>query len=290
MSALDTYRRAFAEELRESASLRSDRLVDAFATVPREHFLGPGPWKVSIVDDDDVHVYRLTENADPEQTYRDIVIAIDPARGLHNGQPGCLAMWIDRLDLKAGESVVQVGSGTGYYTALLAEVVGATGRVLAFEVDEDLADRANANLANYSQVELVSARGADLAGDSADAILVNCGVTEPPSSWLSALRMGGRMAVPITASPDGTGAGTGAMFLFVREPRGIAIHHVSVAAFFPCAGARDKAMNAKLLDKPEEDWLAPRSVRTDPHAEDSSCWLHSSRCCLSRLPLTSGPG
>ena len=288
MNDLDMCRQEFAERLREPVGVRSDPLVHAFATVPRERFLGPGPWNVCIVDSDGLSGYRLTENSNAEQTYRDVVIAIDPARGLHNGQPSCLAMWIERLDLKAGGAVLQVGCGTGYYTAILAEVVGPAGRVVAFEVDESLADRAKTNLAHYPQVEVISAPVSDLTRDSTDAILVNCGVTQPPLSWLLALRMGGRMVVSITASSDGTGTGEGAMFLFAREGAGIAIQYISAAAFFPCVGARDEAMNRALLDKTEKDWLAPRSVRTDLHAEDSSCWLHSSRCCLSRLPLTAG--
>jgi len=285
MSNLATHRLAFAQELREIARLKSDSLVSAFATVPREWYLGAGPWNVLVVGDDGKLGYRLTENADPVQTYRNIVIAIDPARGLHNGQPECLAAWMDRLELGAGESVIQIGCGTGYYTAILAEVVGPTGRVTAYEVDASLAERAKSNLNQFAQVEVISAAGARLLPDSADAIFVNCGVTEPPLSWLSCLRKNGRMVLPITASPDDTGVGAGAMFLFTREAPGFSIEYLSPAAFFPCIGARSQHANEQLLTKADDDWLAPKSIRMEPHAEESSCWLHSENCCLSTIAL-----
>ena len=288
MSNPDIYRLAFAQGLREGAQLKSDLLVNAFATVPRELYLGPGPWNVLIMGDDGKPSYRLTESANAEQTYRNVVIAIDPARGLHNGEPEALAMWMDRLELKAGDSVVQIGCGTGYYTAIFAEVVGPTGRVVAFEVDVSLAARARANLDHFAQVEVVSVAGTNLPPDSADAIFVNCGVTVPPVSWLSCLRKGGRLVLPITASPDDSGVGIGAMFLFTREANGISIQYISPAGFFPCVGARDVITNEKLLAKADDDWLAPRSVRMDAHVEDSSCWLHSENCCLSTAPPNAG--
>lgn len=52
MSNLATHRLAFAHELREIARLKSDSLVSAFATVPRERYLGAGPWNVLVVGDD----------------------------------------------------------------------------------------------------------------------------------------------------------------------------------------------------------------------------------------------
>jgi protein-L-isoaspartate(D-aspartate) O-methyltransferase len=46
MIDLSATRRAYAEEVRATANLRSDALVAALARVPREHFLGPGPWQI----------------------------------------------------------------------------------------------------------------------------------------------------------------------------------------------------------------------------------------------------
>jgi protein-L-isoaspartate(D-aspartate) O-methyltransferase len=58
---------------------------------------------------------------------------------LFNGAPALLARLIDLLALRPGSRVLHVGAGTGYYSALMAHVVGASGSVLALEVDEPLA-------------------------------------------------------------------------------------------------------------------------------------------------------
>ena len=253
--------------------------------MPRERYLGPGPWNIVVPVEDGKPIYRLTENADAEQTYRNVAIAIDPSRGLHNGHPEALAMWMDRLQLAAGQIVVHVGAGTGYYTAILADIVGPTGRVAAFEIDPSLAARAKDNLRPFTQVELSSDVIKGPLPEQADAIFVTCGVTQIPLNWLDRLRLGGRLVLPITASLDETGIGFGAMFLITRHKEGFSVQHVSPAAFFPCIGARDNDTNRKLIANSEADWLAPRSVRMDAHVEDSTCWLHSSGRCLSRVSL-----
>ena len=61
---------------------------------------------------------------DPRDLYHNILIAIDKDRNVNNGQPSALARWIDALDLKTGDRVYHLGSGVGYYTAIMREVVG----------------------------------------------------------------------------------------------------------------------------------------------------------------------
>ena len=73
-----------------------------------------------------------------------MLVAIDETRGLNNGQPSLWASLFDQLDLKPGERVIHVGAGAGYYSAILAEIVGSTGRVRALEIDPGLAERARA--------------------------------------------------------------------------------------------------------------------------------------------------
>lgn len=70
---LMTARRAYAEELRTRARLRSDALVEAFAKVPRERFLGPGPWQGMPA----LGGYTTTVDANPAHLYRDVLVAID---------------------------------------------------------------------------------------------------------------------------------------------------------------------------------------------------------------------
>ena len=128
--------------LRDKGRLRSDALVRALAEVPREDFLGPGPWRV-----------LGSEKGDPICLYDNVLVAIDEKRSLMNGQPSFLAGLIDALDLKAGERVVHVGCGTGYYSAVMAQVVGERGRVVALEIERDLAERSRHNLAHLPQVQ-----------------------------------------------------------------------------------------------------------------------------------------
>src|SRR5258706_14118876 len=131
---IDDVRRYFAEEIRVVANLQTPGLVNALATVPREHFLGPGPWQIPIIDACAASLgavgppkSRTTEDADPRRLYHNVSIAIDPSRNLNNGQPGSLASWIDQLELQAGNHAVHIGCGVGYYTALIASVVGSGG-------------------------------------------------------------------------------------------------------------------------------------------------------------------
>jgi hypothetical protein len=113
-------RHRFAEELRYTARVRSPKVVAAFAKVPREHFVGSGPWRV--LSPMSLAEYWTTEDARPHHLYYDILIAIDPIRRLNNGQPSLWAHLYDQLDLQSGAHVVHVGAGTGYYSAILAEI------------------------------------------------------------------------------------------------------------------------------------------------------------------------
>src|SRR6516164_11775991 len=59
----------------------------------------------------------------PSHVYHDVLIALDESRGINNGQPSLWAYLFDRLDLVPGEQVLHLGCGTGYYTAIIAELV-----------------------------------------------------------------------------------------------------------------------------------------------------------------------
>ena len=120
---LDTQRQFYAEEIRAVANLQSEVLVQAFAKVPREYFLGPGPWQIVVPSEPGSFSYRTTDDADPRHLYHNVLVAIDAERRLNNGQPSGLALWSDALDLQKGDRVVHIGCATGYYTAILAEVI-----------------------------------------------------------------------------------------------------------------------------------------------------------------------
>lgn len=178
---MQVIRQAYAEELRAVSNLQSAALVNEFATVSREHFLGLGPWQIVTPAALGERGYRTTEDADPRHLYHNVLVAIDPDRRLNNGEPSSLALWFDSLDLTPGDRVVHIGCGVGYYTAILAEVVGVKGHVTGIEVDAGLAERARSNLAQMRHVTVETGDGTHLAEDASDAIFVNAGATHPRS-------------------------------------------------------------------------------------------------------------
>ena len=134
---VDQCRRFYAEEIRVVAGIRSQALVEAFANVPREHFLGTPPWRYSSGFSLQTGAYRATE--DIRDLYHDVFVALKQQEILNNGQPSLIARLLEALDLGPGKRVVHIGCGTGYYSAILAEIVGQSGSVVALEVDGDLA-------------------------------------------------------------------------------------------------------------------------------------------------------
>jgi protein-L-isoaspartate(D-aspartate) O-methyltransferase len=126
-------RRSYAEELRFTAHIRAPAVCAAFAAVQRERFVGAGPWRVRSPMD--MAEYWTTADADPRAVYHDVLIALDEARRINNGQPSLWAFLLDQLDIFTDERVLHLGCGTGYYTAVMAELVGPTGRITAIEIE-----------------------------------------------------------------------------------------------------------------------------------------------------------
>jgi protein-L-isoaspartate(D-aspartate) O-methyltransferase len=287
---LEECRRFYAEEIRLAGSVRSTRLLEAFARVPREKFLGPGPWRFRSMDlalGD--CAYLSSEDADPRHVYHNVPIALDAARDLNNGQPGTLARWIDDLDVRPGDRVYHLGCGVGYYTAILAEVVGASGAVAASEVDEQLAARARECLAGYSNVTVHQGDGATIDPGVCDAMLINAGVTHPHPGWLERMRMGGRLLLPLTV-PLAPNVGKGMMVKITREAAGYTARVVTFVAIYSCSSVRDAQLEA-LLGKAMASgaMFQLKSVRRDAHSPCDSCLVHADELCLSSAALAAGP-
>jgi protein-L-isoaspartate(D-aspartate) O-methyltransferase len=287
---LDLRRRFYAEELEAVCRLRSPALVDALAAVPRERFLPPGPWTVlvDVASGSGSGIQtRVTADADPARVYHNIGVAIDPSRQLFNGHPGTIAPWIDALDLAPGGRVLHVGCGLGYYTAVLAYAVGSSGRVVAFEADDVLANRAQANLQSYPRVD---ARCGDASGQldgQFDAVLVNAGLTHPVESWLDAVRPGGKLVLPLTGTMAAMGSniGKGIILLLTKQDSGdFAVRSLGFAAIYSAIGVRDAGMNdqlGKAMMAGPMRWQGITRLRRDAHEPSESCWLHGATFCLS---------
>ena len=278
-------RRWFAEELRHTAHVRSPAVVEAFATVPREHFVGPGPWRVlSPMRGLD---YWTTDDADPRRLCHDILVAIDETRRLNNGQPSLWANLIDQLGLKAGDRVVHVGAGLGYYSAIIAEIVGPGGRVTAIEIDPGLAERARANLARaWPQANVVTADGfAFIADERVDAIVVNAGVSHLAPPWLNSLKAeNGRLLVPLTSANL-----WGAFLIITRRGSRYPVRFASRTGIIPCIGGRNPDAEARLTAAlARADYTAVKSLRSPPEEPDDTCWLAGEGWWLSTAEAEDG--
>lgn len=275
-------RRLYAEEIQVIANIRTPALVEALAQVPREKFLPPGPWLIRSEID-----YgggpRQTPDDDPRHVYHNVVIAIDPGRQLFNGAPSLLCMCIDALRLTPGARALHVGCATGYYSALMAHTVGPSGSLTSIEVDESLAASARSNLKDMDWVDVRHGDGTDVAPDSVDAILVNAGMTHPHESWLSALRPGGRLLIPLTFTTPPMGPiGKGVMALVTRNGDAWDARVVTMVAIYSAIDLRDDRMNDRVRDAFMKGLMPSFArMRRDAHQPTETCWLHGETFCFS---------
>jgi protein-L-isoaspartate(D-aspartate) O-methyltransferase len=261
----EKHRSFYARLICTAAKLDDLRIEEAFRSVRREPFAGPGPWWVNLGG----HPYVQTPDDDPAFLYQNVLVALDLERQINIGQPGAHAYWLGACSIKQAETVVQVGAGSGYYTAILAHLVGADGHVYAYEIDEPLWARARENLRDLHQVEVRMQSGVTPDLPQADLIYVCAGAAEPSRTWLDALRLGGRLLFPL--GPQGV---LGGMLLITRPDQGSAwpAKFVSRAAFIGCVGLQDEEAGRRLTEAFSKNWNEVRSLRLDG-APDDSCWF-----------------
>jgi protein-L-isoaspartate(D-aspartate) O-methyltransferase len=295
MMTLEDCRTFYAQEIRFAANVTTSGLVEAFARVPREKFLGQAPWLIGSAEARALSAAGVGQMSylsveDPRDLYHNVVVSIDRSKDLNNGQPGSLARWIDSLELKPGNRVFHLGCGVGYYTAIIAEVVGPSGSVIGLELQTDLAARAKENLAANANVTIHAGDGAGFDPGPCDAIFVNCGVTHPQNIWLDRLRDGGRLVVPFTMAINAT-LGQGIMTKIVRGAGGYSAEMVSPVAIFSGGMLRDSALEPLMAKALRSGGLLKlKSVRRDAHEPSESCVLHASEVCLTSAEVSAAAG
>lgn len=243
---LAVLRRAYARQVMFLGRAISPSLEEAYATVPREAYLGPGPWPMLRWPNG----YQTTPDTDPAWLYSDILVGIVTERRLNNGQPSAHATWIAAAAPAPGEHVVHVGAGVGYYSAIMAHMAGPSGALTAIEFDPDLAARAAANLTHLPGALVLQGDGSITPFAPADVIYVNAGASRPAEAWLDGLREGGRLILPLTTNdnfgPDLTRQ-TGAVFRITRRSNdNFDADYVGPIGVFPCEGARDEVSERAL--------------------------------------------
>jgi protein-L-isoaspartate(D-aspartate) O-methyltransferase len=278
MSTIEDTRRFYARLMAANAGSSDPRLEEVFASVPREAFLGPGPWTI-VAGNGRV----TTPSADPSHIYQNVLVALDADKGINNGEPFLHAMWIGKLAPKLGETVTHIGAGTGYYTALLARLV-SPGTVTAFELDDKLAHLARGNLKAYGNATVVHGDAVTMPLPPSDIIYVNAGVVAPPAGWLKALRPGGRMIFPWRPSERVPLA-----VMVTRTQKGFACNPFMRSWFIPCFGASVADLAAKIPTR--EQAARSRSIwLTSDKAPDRTATAIFGDVWFSSKNLSAKPG
>ena len=175
LGSFHTQRVAMVELQLRSRGIRDPRVLAAMERVPRHEFLAP---------------------EFQHEAYEDRPLPI--GHGQTVSQPYIVAAMLEALELQPADRVFEVGTGSGYQTALLAELAG---KVYSIERHAQLASRARETLERlgYHGVEVLVGDGSQGWPEAApyDAILVSAAAPKLPPPLLEQLAEGGRMIVPV---------------------------------------------------------------------------------------------
>ncbi len=177
-------RMAMVDRLREWNVVRSQPVEQAMRAVPRHVFVPVASTETA---------YGL----DPVVTHREAEgIAISSASA-----PGVVGAMLEQLDIRPGHRVLEIGAGTGYNAALIADLVGPTGAVTTVEYDPEVTSSAREALlrAGLRNVSVICGDGMVGYSDNApyDRIIVTAGAWDVPAAWWDQLADGGVLLVPL---------------------------------------------------------------------------------------------
>ncbi|MDP4007521.1 MAG: protein-L-isoaspartate O-methyltransferase [bacterium] len=167
------------QHLKEIGVLKTPALVEAFSKIDRRDFVLPE--------------YQ-------DAAYEDYPLPIGFGQTI--SQPYTVAFMLELLNPEKGEKILDVGSGSGWTAALLAYLVGSSGRVIGKELQKNLVRFARENLAKYPElnVEIFQAKKGALGlpkESPFDKILVSAAAKEIPKELLSQLAKDGVMVLPV---------------------------------------------------------------------------------------------
>ena len=258
-ASLDEVRAFFAKMMASASGSLDPRLERIFELIPREAFVSPGPWKLVVGER-----YVDTPSADPAFLYQNHAVALDAARGINNGEPLLHAEWIGRVAPQPGDSVTQIGVGTGYYSAILSMLVLPGGRLLGIERDAKMVEAARRNLEPFENVTVIEADAVTHALPPSDVIYVSAGAVAPPARWLDALKPGGRLIFPWRPSAD-----IALAVLVTSTPGGLGVEPLMNAWFIPCFGATE-AGAGNVAPSHDDAWRSRSIHLTRDRAPDAT--------------------
>ncbi len=160
-------------------AVKSEKIKKAFIAVKRENF--------------------VTENK--EHSYEDTAMPIGFGQTI--SQPSTIAIMLELLNAKEGESIAEVGSGCGYTVALLSHLVGEKGKVIGIEMLKELAEKSKKNLKkegikNTLIINADASQGIDeLCSKKFDKILISCACPFVPKKIFDMLKEDGRIVAPV---------------------------------------------------------------------------------------------
>jgi protein-L-isoaspartate(D-aspartate) O-methyltransferase len=176
---------ALVDDLIQEGWLQTPRIIEAFRNIKR----------VDFMPEDMKNLAELNE-------------ALPIGHGQTISQPLVVAFMLERLQPELGDNILDVGSGSGWTTVLLAEIIGEKGRVTAIETIPELKEFGEKNAAKYNfvkrrRIQFICADGSKGYEEEApyDKILCSAAVQkEVPKTWKEQLKIGGRMVTPIGSS------------------------------------------------------------------------------------------
>ena len=181
-------RNALVDSLKARGLLHSKALERAMRQVPREQF-----------------VPEIAERDGLERVYADE--ALITKRSSHgqplssSSAPSMMAIMLEQLDLSPGQRVLEIGAGTGYNAALLAELVGDPSAITTLDIEPDVVEQARQHLndAGYPEIRVLSADGILGAPDLApfERIELTVASDDIAPAWISQLSSDGRLVVPL---------------------------------------------------------------------------------------------